>query len=168
MITETRPQVATIRAAQPSDADDIVRLCRDAVDWSDDMLRADLGADNRLWLVALSGSRPGSLEDRRETPVGCLGAEKTLDAWTILAVAVDPIWRRQGIARQLIDACAAAAAEANVGLQLEVSETNVDARLLYSSRGFIEVGRRPRYYADGADALLLDLLPEHFERGDDR
>jgi ribosomal-protein-alanine N-acetyltransferase len=38
---------------------------------------------------------------------------------------------------------------------LEVSERNAAARALYAAAGFAEVGRRRRYYADGADALVL-------------
>jgi ribosomal-protein-alanine N-acetyltransferase len=38
---------------------------------------------------------------------------------------------------------------------LEVSATNDAARRLYDGAGFVEVGRRPRYYADGTDAVLM-------------
>jgi ribosomal-protein-alanine N-acetyltransferase len=40
---------------------------------------------------------------------------------------------------------------------LEVSANNEAARALYARAGFVEVGRRPRYYASGADALVLRL-----------
>ena len=40
---------------------------------------------------------------------------------------------------------------------LEVSEANAPARALYRRLGFAEVGRRPRYYDDGGDALVLRL-----------
>jgi ribosomal-protein-alanine N-acetyltransferase len=38
---------------------------------------------------------------------------------------------------------------------LEVAPGNAAARALYASAGYAEVGRRPRYYPDGSDALLL-------------
>ena len=38
---------------------------------------------------------------------------------------------------------------------LEVAEDNADARKLYTSLGFVEVGRRKRYYANGDDALVM-------------
>lgn len=38
---------------------------------------------------------------------------------------------------------------------LEVHEGNQPARRLYEKLGFQQVGRRPRYYSDGAAALLL-------------
>lgn len=42
-------------------------------------------------------------------------------------------------------------------LWLEVHEGNVRARNLYRKLGFQEVGKRPRYYTDGAAALLFTL-----------
>jgi [ribosomal protein S18]-alanine N-acetyltransferase len=38
---------------------------------------------------------------------------------------------------------------------LEVSISNAAGRALYDQTGFVEVGRRPRYYADGSDAMIL-------------
>ena len=38
---------------------------------------------------------------------------------------------------------------------LEVSIGNKAARALYERAGFAPAGRRPRYYADGTDALVL-------------
>jgi ribosomal-protein-alanine N-acetyltransferase len=40
---------------------------------------------------------------------------------------------------------------------LEVSHRNAAARHLYESEGYIAVGRRAGYYADGSDAVLMDL-----------
>lgn len=39
---------------------------------------------------------------------------------------------------------------------LEVHEANAPARRLYSKVGFREVGQRPKYYADGAAAILYN------------
>jgi ribosomal-protein-alanine N-acetyltransferase len=44
-----------------------------------------------------------------------------------------------------------------VEIFLEVAEPNAAARALYACAGAREVGRRPRYYADGADALVLRI-----------
>ena len=38
---------------------------------------------------------------------------------------------------------------------LEVATGNAAALALYARAGFVEVGRRRRYYADLADALVL-------------
>jgi [ribosomal protein S18]-alanine N-acetyltransferase len=40
---------------------------------------------------------------------------------------------------------------------LEVHAQNSSALALYSNLGFQEVGRRPKYYRDGGDAVLLTL-----------
>jgi ribosomal-protein-alanine N-acetyltransferase len=40
---------------------------------------------------------------------------------------------------------------------LEVHAQNNSALALYSNLGFQEVGRRPKYYRDGGDAVLLTL-----------
>jgi ribosomal-protein-alanine N-acetyltransferase len=42
-------------------------------------------------------------------------------------------------------------------LFLEVAEPNMAARALYAGAGAKDVGRRRRYYADGADALVLRI-----------
>ena len=38
---------------------------------------------------------------------------------------------------------------------LEVSAQNEPAQRLYAACGFVEIGRRARYYAGGIDALVL-------------
>jgi ribosomal-protein-alanine N-acetyltransferase len=38
---------------------------------------------------------------------------------------------------------------------LEVATGNAAALALYRREGFVEVGRRRRYYADASDALVL-------------
>ena len=41
---------------------------------------------------------------------------------------------------------------------LEVREDNAAALGFYAARGFVEVDRRPRYYRDGATAVVLGRL----------
>ena len=40
---------------------------------------------------------------------------------------------------------------------LEVGAGNAAALGLYAAAGFVEIDRRPRYYRDGADAVVLRL-----------
>ena len=79
-----------------------------------------------------------------------------------LAVARDA--RRRGIGALLLDGAIAAVRDADVDtLYLEVRDSNVAARALYASRGFVEVGRRREYYRkpkEDALVLRLDLVPE--------
>ena len=46
---------------------------------------------------------------------------------------------------------------AETELWLEVHEANGPARKLYEKVCFVEVGKRPRYYADGGTAVLYNL-----------
>lgn len=71
-------------------------------------------------------------------------------------IAVPAALQRTGVARELLGAVRAHAAGLGAErLLLEVREDNLAALLLYSRSGFTELGRRPRYYRDGATALVL-------------
>lgn len=83
-----------------------------------------------------------------------------LDEAEILTLAVRPEARRKGYARALVEAAAAQASEAGAErLHLEVAEDNRAALALYLATGFVEVGRRPGYYArrESPDAAALLL-----------
>ncbi|HEY2132003.1 MAG TPA: ribosomal protein S18-alanine N-acetyltransferase [Acetobacteraceae bacterium] len=78
------------------------------------------------------------------------------DEAEILTLAVAPSARRQGRGRALLEAAfAEMTARAAAKVFLEVSTANTGARALYAAVGFTEIGRRRRYYHDGADALLM-------------
>ena len=76
----------------------------------------------------------------------------------VLKVATVPEFRRCGLAQQLMR-LAEAHAEAMGGesVTLEVRESNHAARALYQGMDYEEVGRRPRYYMDGEDALIMTV-----------
>lgn len=85
---------------------------------------------------------------------GFLLARAVLDEAEILTFGVGP--RRQGIATGLLRHAMAALRGLGVGvLHLEVAAGNDAARALYAKAGFAPAGVRPRYYADGGDALML-------------
>ena len=87
---------------------------------------------------------------------GMLIARAAADEAEILTLAVEPRARRQGVARALVNkALAEAHGRGARMVLLEVSVSNAAARALYRRAGFVEVGRRPRYYTDGSDALIL-------------
>ncbi len=84
------------------------------------------------------------------------------DEAEILTIAVHPSRRQRGIGTLLLREALCKAAHLGADrVFLEVAERNEPARALYSAAGFRDVGRRPRYYADGADALIFraDLTP---------
>jgi len=96
------------------------------------------------------------LGKRAEALAGAVVASEAAGQVELLWLAVDPAARRQGLARQLVAAVLGWAAERDAGVQLEVRASNAAALALYGGQGFVVVGRRPRYYADGEDAVLLD------------
>ncbi len=83
-------------------------------------------------------------------------ARVAADEAEVLTLAVAPALRRRGLGGALLaTAMAGAVARGAAAMFLEVSAGNAAARALYAGAGFIEVGRRRRYYPDGADALVL-------------
>ena len=77
----------------------------------------------------------------------------------ILTLAVAPAVRRTGLGRHLVErALTEAAGRGACRMFLEVAETNHAARALYAGCGFVERGRRPRYYAGRVDALVLGAV----------
>ena len=82
------------------------------------------------------------------------------DVVDLLRVGVDPAWRRCGIAGVLLDVAVEHAQGAAVppdAMLLEVSALNEGARAFYQAAGFGEISRRPGYYRDGSDAVVLRL-----------
>ena len=103
----------------------------------------------------------GLLAIQQDEPLGFALGRVQADQAEILTIAVRPGARGQGIGRALLNALLAEAAKRDaMDLFLEVAEPNMAARALYAGAGAKEVGRRRRYYADGADALVLRLPVE--------
>jgi ribosomal-protein-alanine N-acetyltransferase len=80
------------------------------------------------------------------------------DEAEILTLAVAPEVRRGHIGAALLRQATTNAASSGAStVFLEVSVANIAAYQLYTRADFIEVGRRPHYYSDGSDALVLRL-----------
>jgi ribosomal-protein-alanine N-acetyltransferase len=114
--------------------------------------------EDEFWdarIIAGQLSQPGvfGLMDVRG---GMILARHVADEAEVLTVAVVPERRQQGLGGGLVAAAAQEARQRGaVCLFLEVSTRNPAARGLYQSLGFVQVGRRRGYYADGSDALTL-------------
>ncbi len=77
----------------------------------------------------------------------------------LLQIAVHPDARRAGLATRLHAALLGVAApRADCGW-LEVKVDNAAAIAFYERLGWVPIGRRPRYYADGNDAIVFRLSP---------
>lgn len=82
-----------------------------------------------------------------------------LDEAHIATIATHPRYRRQGLGTRLLTtALVTARAEGAQKALLEVRARHTAAQNLYRRLGFVEVGRRPKYYHDnGEDAVLMTL-----------
>jgi ribosomal-protein-alanine N-acetyltransferase len=119
----------------------------------------EAGALGRI--MALSGGF-GWLAWEGRTPAGFILVRDLGSECEILSLGVAPRWRRCGIAQALLATAIAEARRRGLpSLVLEVAIDNDAASALYSSAGFVPVGRRARYYRrpDGrVDALILRMV----------
>ncbi len=89
---------------------------------------------------------------------GYLFACWQLDELHVLKVATHPLHEGRGVASALMEEAKAEAVAAGArALILEVRPSNRRAYRLYLHLGYLVLGRRPRYYADGEDALVMSL-----------
>jgi len=85
-----------------------------------------------------------------------------VDELHITVVAVDPLQRRQGLGRQVLQALLSHGQRLGAErATLEVATSNTAAMALYRCLGFRDAGIRRRYYRNGDDALIqwLRLSP---------
>ncbi len=81
-----------------------------------------------------------------------------VDELHVLKVATHPLHEGKGLATSLMAEARVEAERAGArGVVLEVRPSNRRAIRLYRHLGYDIVGRRPRYYADGEDALVMTL-----------
>ena len=84
--------------------------------------------------------------------------------WHIMNIAVDPRYRREGIASALLAELYRRADDAQARFTLEVRRSNDEAIALYMRDGFRIAGMRRRYYQDnGEDALIMWRTPATLE-----
>lgn len=93
---------------------------------------------------------PSLVCDHNGRPAAFVLYRIVADEGELLNLAVAPSARRQGLARQLLEAL-----HQLTGVwHLEVRQSNTAAIALYESCGYQCIGERPRYYSDGETALL--------------
>lgn len=91
--------------------------------------------------------------------VGMIVTWLFVDEAHIATIATHPEYRRQGIASKLlIYTLQSAVREGAQSSFLEVRASNLAAQEMYRKFGYVEVGRRKRYYRDNnEDAILMNL-----------
>lgn len=143
-----------VRAMRMVDIDAVHEIERAsfAEPWPAHALRQEL-TGNRLarYLVA----------ERDGRVVGYAGLWLMVDDGHITTFGVHPDHRRHGVGLRLLLAVAELAMEVGAArLTLEVRPSNAPARRLYERFGFVEAGRRPRYYSDDGEDALIMTTPE--------
>ena len=115
--------------------------------WSEKSIASEVNNPLSYWLVA---------EENREI-AGYVGSQSVLDAADMMNLAVNPAYRRKGIGEALVNALTQYLVQNNIiALLLEVRVSNLPAIALYEKLGFVQVGRRPKYYHNPReDALIL-------------
>jgi ribosomal-protein-alanine N-acetyltransferase len=109
---------------------------------------AELAREHAVLLVARA--------HEGEAPVAFVLAWQVADEFELLDLGTDPAFRRRGVGRALLDALLERARAGGASaVYLEVRPSNAAALALYRAAGFTDLARRPRYYPDGEDALLL-------------
>ena len=137
----------TIRPATADDVAAVTALEREifGVDaWSEASVTDELTGARRHAVV---------VEEQGQV-VGYAVAMRADDVVDLQRIAVAPSHRRTGLAGRLLDAVLAAGGADR--MLLEVSTANTAALAFYAAHGLAEIDRRPRYYRDGSDALVLE------------
>ncbi len=143
-----------VREARSADFERILEIEQAAhpTPWTRDVFAREFELDiSHIWVVS-KGSR--------EDIVAFLVFWVVHDEIHVLNVAVDPAFRRTGIATSILRHLAEESrAEDASFITLEVRHQNRAAIALYDALGYEIIGRREAYYADtGEDALIMSLL----------
>jgi len=112
--------------------------------WTRDQLTASL-ASERTIVATLA------------TDAYALG-QIVVDELELFRIGVRPSARRRGLGQQMFAEFARKAVTMGAAvLHLEVRADNLPALTMYRQLGLQELGRRPRYYADQCDAVLMSM-----------
>jgi len=130
-----------IREATAADVDAVVGLEQHVFGveaWSRESVVEELTGERRHAVVAVT-----------DELVGYAVTMRAGDLVDLQRIVVAASHRRRGLARELLDAVR------QPRMLLEVSASNDAAIAFYTAQGFEEIDRRPRYYRDGADAVVM-------------
>ena len=146
------PVTIHLEPMQVADLEAVMRIEHQSfsMPWSNGLFRSELKNPTSHLLVA-------RLEVTPDTIVGYIGYRVVVDEMHIVIVAVDPDWRRHGVAKQMLSqSIEHAIGNACTKATLEVRVSNIGAQQLYYRYGFAPVGTRPKYYVKPTeDALIL-------------
>jgi ribosomal-protein-alanine N-acetyltransferase len=147
MTTEPTTEQISIRSLAYSDLPQVIGIERRSfpTPWSLAMFVLELSKPSGVCLAATDGDRLA----------GYLVCSRYDQVFHLMNIAVDPSFRRRGMASRLLEAMLDRAG-ADASYTLEVRTSNAPAIALYERFGFRAAGTRPRYYQDtGEDALIM-------------
>ncbi len=139
----------TVRYMEERDTASVAELEKEVFSqpWSESAFRDTLGDGNYIYIVAEHGTRI----------VGYIGCIVSVEEADIANIAVDPEYRRMGIAGELLrQSFLLLRRRGCTAVYLEVRESNAGARRLYELNGFEGIGVRRNFYQKPTeDALLM-------------
>lgn len=150
-ILNARPDEAgiTYKPLDAAHADSVAaleKLVMGSDAWTATLVLDELPRPDRTWWYAEADSKL----------VGYAGGWIVDGDVQILKIGVDLEWRRCGIARKLLAHVAEDARDLGAqSCSLEVRISNEGAQKFYEQAGLSVLGKRPRYYSDGEDALIM-------------
>lgn len=156
---DNRLEEITICPMSESDLDDVLVIENNSFPrpWTRKHFLSELEAPQCFPMVALEACR---------NVIGYICPMLVLDEGHILDVAVHGAFRGKGIGRMLVERVLIDCREKGAAfVSLEVRQSNSSAIGLYLQLGFVETGRRKRYYENGEDALLMEYIFKSGEVG---
>jgi len=118
--------------------------------WTREHFRHELDAQHGIPLVAVATDG---------TVAGYLCVTLLMDEAEILDIAVRDDLRGRGVGRLLLDHIVELCRHKHTNyIHLEVRRSNLAAIGLYERFGFLRTGERRRYYENGEDAILMQLI----------
>ena len=109
-------------------------------------------------LARIAETRWYAVAEVADAVVGYVGLYLSPPDADVQTIAVAAEQQSNGIGRTLLDEAVRHAWDSGcTRLFLEVRADNDAALRLYAAAGFVRLGRRPRYYPDGTDAVTMRL-----------
>ena len=140
---------ATLRVADPGDLELVAALEAEVFaedPWTPYMIAEELSSPaSRYWIAT----------DESGDVVGYGGAKVGGDQADVMTIGVRAHARGAGVGATILDALMAWTHEAGAReIFLDVRPSNEGAIALYKSRGFVEIGRRPRYFRNPVEEAV--------------
>jgi ribosomal protein S18 acetylase RimI-like enzyme len=148
----------TVRLAEQGDARAIAEMSRDFIEsglgWRYDPASIQRALRRRETTVLVASERPTYVAGERPALSGFAIMDYGDERAHLVLLAVQPVLRRRGIGRRLVDWLMESAVIAGMAsVHLELRADNEAARRFYRALGFSETVLMPRYY-NGREAAM--------------